>query len=1315
MFKKRLILLSFFILIPYLLLSQNIRHLSVEEGLPQSFVSGISEDEEGFIWISTHNGLARYDGENFKIFQNKAEDESTISSNFISNSIKGINNRLWLRFDSGAIDVFNMKTHKVSRVLTKKFLTDNKIIIARRGWLVSQSNLFWYISQNNKVCSFKLSDVNNKGNKIEVNTYDFNTNEIYSIVEDSHSNIWVLSKNAINKFDSKSNTFIEYTTPFIFDLELKPDFGEEVPFILEKRNGDLMWIGDEFLYFFTPNKNKFKRVLLPEKVTFNGKLITQYFKDEQYLQLNKTLYSYSDKSGFTKKVVINNSRETQSLLTDKSGLIWLGANTDGIYQIDLKTNFKSFKYNEDFAIDLINKELGISTHRFFNINLSKRGDLPPSYYLRSIHDDEKNITWVAMNRTVGYFNTFKNKLYKIPSLPHNYPNVSNGITGITLSKYKTPIVIDKANNIYLFKKKTLTWEIIYSEPQLKKSIGYRVSPSAIHADNDNLWVTTEYDGLININLSTDEITHISSDTGKYKIPSRKLYGCVPDKENKNILWIASSHGLICFSKNTYESTLFSVENGFPDNVIYSILLDESGYIWMGTNKGLCRFNTKTHQTRTFTERHGLPCFEFNRYHQLYLPNNTVAFGGIESGVIFDPLKIKGDNFNPNIVITEIKINNLPFNTETETPPNTITDINLPYNQNTLAIEYAALEFSQPQDLIYRYRLKGYDNNWIIAGNKKEAVYTKIPPGNYTFEANATNTTGKWSTIVKSVTIKIAPPWWATWWAYAIYITIAIIITVLFIRYSVKQGLIKNEILLKQKEAKQLREMDEVKSRFFSNITHELRTPLTLIMGPAEQLKKVKDEKQQKHLLSIITKNANSLLNLTNQLLDIAKLEAGALKPHMLWGDIISEIKQVINLFSEEATGKYNTIKFKGPEKAEYFFAPEILERILYNLLSNALKYSNENDTIIVKLSEESKGITLEVKDTGKGIPEHELNNIFKRFYHIDSDKKEIGTGIGLSLVKELVELQEGTISVNSSIKEENHGTTFIIFLPYNKINTSSSAIVDTKIIDEDPTINATETSNNKPTILLVEDNYELASFISTSLEPYYNIYHAENGKAGINMALKTIPDLILSDVLMDEMDGFEMCKFLKQDINTDHIPIILLTAKSDTESKLEGLSYKADDYITKPFNISELLLRIENRLELQKKQRNYIYRKFKVLPNGEQTEEKQNVVEDVFLQKVYDIIEKRLDDETLNVEELAAELNMSRTSLHRKIKTLTNMTSGEIIKVYRLKKAVLLLQENYNISEVAYKTGFGSPSYFSKCFKEVYTVTPTQYSQKNTN
>ncbi|QEE49851.1 response regulator [Flavobacterium alkalisoli] len=1306
MFVKKIILLCF-TLLPFVNFAQNIKHLSVRDGLPQSFVSGIVEDNDGFIWVSTHNGLTRYDGHQFKIFQNRPDDITSISSNFITQSIKDRHNNLWLRYDSGSIDVFNMASHKVNHIITNDFLNQNNLVVYRRGWQVASDCSFWFISKDETVYNFILPK---KGQEyIKPSLYKFNGSTVLTVMEDSKKNIWVLTTKGLNRFSAQQKKFELFEVPYKTSYDNNFDFGEEIPLLTERKNGELIWMDKNHLYFFNPSAKTYRKADFPEEAHFNGKLLATAPDGKVYFQVNKTIYSYDDKQGIEKKtdININNERDTQALLVDGAGLIWLGANTDGVYQIDIKDNFEVFRYKKDFAVDLFEKELGISVYNFFNISATDRGLLSPSYYLRSLHDTERGITWVAMNRTVAYFDDSYKKIKKLPELPAVSYKEFVPIKGISLSEDNKLIVIDQDNTIYRYDEGQSAWEKIFNSNKVKEALGFKVNPSGILADDNKIWITSEYNGLLCIDLKNGKLEHIAKDAAK-TLPVNKLYGIVPDKKCKNIFWIASTQGLLRFDRYNFETTLYSVDEGLPDNMIYSILMDKEGYLWLGTNKGLCRFHSQTYKVRTFTEAHGLPCYEFNRYHQFSFPDGKIAFGGVNSGVLFDPVSIDDDNFNPNTVITCIKINNELFKGGSSEAENTIKLIRLPYDQNTLQIEYAAMEFNQPQDILYRYRLKGYDNDWILAGNKREAIYTKVPPGNYQFEVNATNSTGKWSTIIKTIEIKISPPWWKTWWAFTLYIIAAIIVSILFINYSIQQGLIKNEILLKQKEAQQLREMDEVKSRFFSNITHELRTPITLIMGPAEQLKTLDSKEQQGHLLSIISKNAGSLLNLTNQLLDIAKLEAGALKPYKLWGDVVAAVKQVIVMFSEEASTKNNEIIFEGPETAEYFFAPDILERILYNLLSNALKYSYLGGKVFVRFSESEKGIVLEVQDTGRGIPHDEQSNIFKRFYHIDGKSKEVGTGIGLSLVKELIDLEGGTIDVKSDNTKNNHGTTFTVLLPYRKaVETIDNNPPQVQVNEKD---DDSGLSDSKPLILLVEDNRELANFIEGSLNPYYTIYRAQNGKEGLELALSIMPDLILSDVLMEGMDGFEMCKHLKSDINTDHIPVIMLTAKVDMGSKLEGLSYGADDYLTKPFNVTELLLRIENRLELLKKQRKFIYRKLKLLPD--EVEQNVSVTEDPFLNKMYAVIDTRLDDETFSMDELASALNISRSSLHRKIKSLTNMSTTEIVKIYRLKKAVSLLHENYTISEVAYKTGFGSPSYFSKSFKEVYSLTPTEYIQK---
>ena len=1286
--------------------SQNIRHLSVEEGLPQSFVSGLAQDKEGFIWVATHNGLARYDGHHFKNFQHHSKNSFSLSTNFISQAYLGHKDIFWLRYDNGSIEGFNMQTQEIQHVVSKDFLDKNRLVISRRGWLVASNNLFWFIGKNGQVNHFDLP-VNNKKNKI--NRYYFKNDTIHSIFEDKNQSIWVLSEQALSKFIAKENRFKQYKLPYKMNFDTKFDFGEEIPVIIERSNGELMWLDRNHLYFFNPLKKTFRKTQLPEVATFNGKFLALAVDGKEYFQINETIYCYSSNLGIEKKIKthVKNNRDTQAFLIDNSGLIWLAANTDGLYQVDLTSNFEAFIYNTDFAVDLLEKEFKISFFDFFNLSETQSGHLPPAYNLRSFNDKQNQKIWIALNRTVCYFDYNSQQLKKIPLLPNNGSNNFIPIKGIALLKNGNPIVIDHKNDIYSYDLQTSSWHTEFTEKQVKQALGHTINPTGLLVDTNKVWITSEYTGLICIEMDKSKIYKINVSSNELNGAENKIYGIVPDLVKDNIFWLASAQGLVYFNKNTLKSALIPITRELQDSIIYSIFMDNSGYLWLGTNKGLCRFDTVSYLNRTFTKQHGLPCLEFNRFHQLILPSGKVAFGGLESGVLFEPQAIREDTYNPNIAITGLKINNIPYKNKKIANTNLLDTIKLPYNQNSLTIEYAALQFAQPEDILYRYRLKGYDTDWILSDNKREAIYTKVPSGSYRFEVNATNTSGVWSSINKVLVINITPPWWKTFWALSLYLLVIILLLILFINYRINEGIMKNEIVLKEKETQQLKELDEMKNRFFSNISHELRTPITLIMGPTEQLSKVKEEKEQKHLLSIIEKNANSLLNLTNQLLDIAKLEAGALKPYMVWEDIIALLKQLIAVFNLEAQSKKCEIIFEGPTVATYYYAPDLMERIMYNLLSNAIKFSNKGGKITISLKELSNGIIIEVKDNGRGIASNELPNIFNRFYHLDANRKEVGNGIGLSLVKEIITLLNGTIKVVSSIEEHDHGTTFIIFLPFEKATHETILEVSN---NEEEEFNAVNKVSSKPVILLVEDNKELADFITSSLIPYYTVFCAEDGQKGIDLALEILPDLIISDVLMKRKSGFELCKYLKTDINTNHISIILLTAKFDMESKLEGLSYGADDYISKPFNITELLLRIENRLEQQKKQRNFLYRNLKLLPS--ETENDLKPSENDFLVQIYGIIDSRLEDENFNVEELATALNMSRTSLHRKIKVLTNLSSGEIIKLYRLKRAVSFLSQKFTISEVAYKTGFGSPSYFTKCFKEVYDCTPTDYIQK---
>ncbi|WP_165765139.1 hybrid sensor histidine kinase/response regulator transcription factor [Flavobacterium oncorhynchi] len=1276
-----------------MLFSQNIRHLSVDEGLPQSFVSGIVENKDGFIWLSTRNGLARFDGHNFKIFQHIHNNKNSLTSNLIEQIKESDSNTLWIKYESGELDKFNYNTEKANPVITQSFLEKNNITISRRVWFVDHENMLWFRTKDNNVlCKIDLSD---KKKLVNYGSYFSKYGPIYNIIETYKKELWVLSQKAISKFDKKKNKFIPIIIPYQLFPEGFKDDGIVFNAFTERKNGELMWADNSFIYFFNPIKKEFRKVSLPVKSLFPVRYIDADTEGKEFFILEKTIYEYSDKKGIISMATIKMDANAQAFLVDKSGLFWVAGDADGVYTIDTSIDFASFDYKEGFIADLFNQYYHIPALQFFDWKFSN-APLTPSYYLRSVKI--KDGVWIALNRTVALFDNYGSVVTKLPQLPKVPETPFAPIIGFSLYN-DNPIALDRENSIYFFNKEKNEWEFFISLNTLSVHPKKKIVCRGMHADmqGNALWITTESHGLIRIAVDTKKVElYQKSEKG---LPINNLISIRPDYKRKDVLWLGSSIGLISFNTITRKTKVFSVEEGFPDNFIYLILPDKMGNLWLGTNKGLVRFNTITYRTRIFTKYHGLNNLEFNHYHQLPLPHNKIAFGGLKSGVVFNPVSIMEDTVSPVTVVTDIKINNVFLNDLRPSlqPAHTLKDLKLSHEENNLFFSYAALQFGQPLGNQYRYRLKGYDDSWVTAGIKREAVFTKIPPGNYTFQVTATNTSGKWSSHITSLPISITPPWWFSRWAILFYILISSAGVLWYFRFKIHQALIKKEIELKRHEASELRKLNDVKIRFFSNIAHELRTPLSLIQGPAEQLQKSTKDKDR--LLKMITKNTSSLINLTDQLLDIAKLDAGVLNPEMIWGDVVMVISNIISAFEQDAEEKNIKIILEAPEIAEFLFSVNTLDRILYNLISNALKFTEAGGTIKVSLVKLTIGLMLKVQDNGRGMSVQDKENIFKRYYQgTNNSTEKKGTGIGLSLVYELVQLHKGTINVESRTAFPS-GTTFSVWLPFSVQRMQIQ-------IDEIPTAAIDE---KKYTILVVEDHLELAQFIADNLREIYNVITAKNGDEGLDICFEKMPDLILSDITMEGMDGYKFCRAVKNNITINHIPVILLTAKADMESRLKGLAIGANDYVTKPFSINELRLRIKNQLDQQKKLRdNYHNSLIKPLENNTRIESES----DKFLNEIYKIIDANLDNNNLSVEMLAESLFISRANLQRKVKILFNLSAGEIINSYRITKAAEFLKNGNSISDVVYMTGFNSPSYFSKSFKDYYKVTPTEYVKK---
>jgi signal transduction histidine kinase/DNA-binding response OmpR family regulator len=1321
----RILLLPVFAVLCQPVFSQSVRMLTTKEGLPQSFVSGLVQDDSSFVWLGTRNGISVYDGIRFKIFQHDQKDTSSLSSNLIIWLRKDNRNRIWIEHESGDIDVINPVTEKIKHLLKGNLPDRSGVNFVRRGWIVDSDGMFWGIDRSNGLNTYQAS--NKKIERYNHSNAGFLNDTIRAISELRNNQIWILSQEEIGCFDKIKKHFSRWKIPYQQNYGNFPESDAIAIDLHERKNGELMWGDRQNLYFFNIADHSFRKVFMP-KISYLGVRWIRTGNDGlDYLESFGRVYSYGDLSGLKQ---IGDSTalfgDVKSFLVDHSGMIWMGTNAGGLIQIDQGSpDFTSFNYKNNFVSDMLLREFGLDMRQMFDWHLVNNVVSPVSYNFRSAYDANKRL-FIALKQTVCYYDSHTKVFTRLPKVPVHFESeqVGVGIKGITIRDDGSPIVIGFAGDIFNYNFSEKKWVSLIDEKLIRSKYGSMFLPLDIIIDENKIWVTTADDGLLIIDLKTQETRLLKETPEMGSLPTNHLVGLKTDPGNHNLLWIGSYQGLICLNKTTLKCQVYSTKQGLPDNTIYSILTDKSGNLWLSTNRGICRFNPHSGKVRQFHNQPGVPGDEFNRFHHLELPDGRLCFGGTTGWTIFNPLTVRDDNYNPQLAITDLKINN-KVSTDImgipglQMPTNALTRIVLPYDQNTIVMRYAGLEFTQPQDLLYRYKLEGYDKDWVVVDNVHQLSYTKIPPGNYTIKINASNTTGKWSDYIKSIPLTIESPWWATPLAYLCYTIILAGLIWTLIRFRVSQAVMKSEMEMKEKEALQLKEIDDMKSRFFSNITHEFRTPLTLIMGPAEQIKETQStDPRQKRLADTIISNAKQLLTLINRLLDLSKLEAKAFRLHEQRGILADVLGSVVHSFESDANDKKVQLSFvyQGEHRECWFYA-DAIERIVYNLISNALKFTPPGGKVEVKLNACDGILNLIVSDTGIGIEREKLPFIFDRFYQareysgLAEDEWESGTGIGLSLVKELVNQMNAQVEVESfpeSAGSDKSGTIFLLRLPYRVADLVENRVV-TMEDRESESLLSTEDNNNKHQLLLVEDSSELAGFISGILSEKYHVLHVINGAAGLETALVNMPDLIISDVMMPVMDGYEMCSRLKEDERTSHIPVILLTAKVTKENQIEGLSRGADDYLTKPFHPTELLLRVHNLMQTQDRMREWL--KTELSSPGSENRPIQNeiLVQDIFITRLYELLDEHIDDEAFGVEQLVNHLNLSRSSLHRKLKTLTGLSTSEVVRNYRLKKAAAFLREGYGSSETAYKTGFGSPAYFTKCFREVYHLTPGDY------
>ncbi len=1284
----------------------NVRSLTVNNGLPQGQVRGMVQDKQGFIWIATM-GLSRYDGRAFLHYRPGFGNPFSIANDDIRDLQIDDGNNLWIVYGSKEVDVMNAFTGHI------RHISEEPAFQWLNNWAPSTLTI--------RQVASRYFAVNSDG----ILTFDTATGNKEPVLLPPNEKVLALGGNIKEKilvsttkalYELKGNrlqrllNFPAFSTEIYRNWDQFANESKSIGRILGYRNGNMIITVVGGIYTYNKQKNSCDYFGTPmysimpysSVIAADGNI---------YVNLKEGIYRVTDT--LSRKLVFKNGDKllfNEFLLADRSGLLWASSGVSGIRMFDLHpVNFHSYTYKTGFGSDVLQPLVQ---------NQSKE-KIYLSYDIRSAKDANSNI-W-ALYRTTKVLNekkTEKNYVSKLGSM-----TVSAGFADTTNIPHY--ITFDGNNQCWMmnYNRRKNDWELV--NVNLYK--GTTIPFASIHDKwFENGYLTAIADKICFVSEDVlrlyDTVTKACIIYSKDKIGvSSILLMAIADPKDKQILWIATKgSGMVKLNIKTGETVHFDETNGLPDNTVYFIAADKKGFFWCSSNKGIFRFNPADGSVTSFTVKDGLQGNEFNRYHFLETPDGHFIFGGTEGYTVFHPDSILIDNYQPPVIISDIQVNNLPLQQvvpELNSAVSSLDRITLAHDQNFLSLSFSGLQYNAPEKLQYRYMLLGIDKSWVYAGGDASAKYANIPPGHYTFKVNASNTGGNWSNKVKILEITVMPPWWKTILAYSFYIIA--LATTLYILYRnwLHRVRTSQQIILKQREAEQAHAMEEMKSHFFANITHELRTPLTLIMSPVQKQLQENAATYSPALLKGVYQNSKQLLRLINQLLDVSKLEAGNMPVTLSRGDITLFIESLLNAFNYQAETRNIHLSYQhAGTTIEYLFDSDKLEKIMYNLLSNAFKFTHDNGSVTVALSlmEEKNGkhaAQITVTDTGTGIPAEHLPHIFDRFYQANtsSTRKYEGTGIGLSLVKELTTLMGGEIKAESTVGK---GSVFTLTLLLQAADNDANiplveyAVVKEIPADEPEKVAETQvTREDKPVILVTEDNTQLRSFIKESLSPHYKVITVANGEEGLNAAVNELPDLIISDVMMPVMDGYEFCHKAKENPVTSHIGFILLTAKIADESRMGGLRSGADHYLSKPFIVEELLLVISNLLKRQQKLREFYS---KQLQPGEKLLQ-VNEIEDEFLRSVYAIIENNLDSDKLDVEFLATELAVSRRTLNRKLSAVADTSANEIIRHYRLKKAAGLLLAGQGVSETAYATGFSTPSYFSQCFKEMYGQSPVQW------
>ncbi|MBL0739805.1 hybrid sensor histidine kinase/response regulator transcription factor [Chryseolinea lacunae] len=1349
-----------------------VKRYGIKDGLSQGVVNSITQDDQGLMWFATEDGLNRFDGYSFKIFKHDSDNSKSLADNFVQNIFKDSEGSFWVSSRKGLHhfdrlrEQFTLYQHHPTKGGSSSPQNDVSFITegsAHNLWIA------WYAAG---FASFnKTTGVFTPYNQMTLP--GLSSTQTLALHEDKYGLLWVGTQDGGLEVFKVSNGVVVKRQETLSDNKALPSLN--VRCFAEDLSGNL-WIGTaDGLVLYKRQENRFYTFNVKSSGIAGGNIFSLLADRHENLWIGVqggglfVLDLRQLTSRAPEDVIIRHienlvdydisKRTVQSLYEDKDDNLWMGTFGDGIYmkssvkerfvKIQTKQYFKTassfvqycgMTYDPNGYLWLGTEANGIyksklngETVRHYTADGAK-GSLTDNSVLSALRDHENTFWFGTYSKGIFRYDEKRDAFVNYPFVGSPSQTGGRDVRVIFEDSKKNIWVGTNRGGLCLLDKATQTYR---NPPGINSSLQYGDIRAITEDSSGKLWLGLYGDGLHQFDPETKvskRLFHPSEEEDE--LHSNVVFALSMDRQNN--LWIGTGGGGI-HSYDTRTKTIkrYDNKNGLANNTIYSILIDNADNLWMGTNKGISKFEKDKQQFTNYDVNDGLQEGQYNTGSAVY---NDIAgymcFGGTMGLNIFYPEKVMKDLKEPEVMISGLQLFNKPVEVNAKNENDFVLDqvisqtqhITLKHDQSVFTFDFVGLNYSYPEKNKYAYMLEGLDHEWNYVGNQRSATYRYLGPGEYTFKVKASNQDNTWSDAYASVDVTILPPFWRTPWAYLLYVLVlgGMCGTVLLVRR--KQATLRKRLKIEKAQRKRERQRVREKLSFFTEVSHEFRTPLTLMIGPLEEMVMREGNTSTGRKLKMVYRNAHKLLNLINKLLDYRKIESGNVVLKVSEENVVTFVEEVYITFKELALRKNIDFQFISEVPSiKVWFDTEKLEMAVTNILSNAFKYIGKGNAVSIAVQPHEDRVVIRVSDNGIGIPRKQLHNIFNWFYKGD-DSGPMSSGIGLALAKKLVHLHHGEILVDSV---EGKGSVFSISLLLGKDHFKPEDLCAPKDSEkflfaphEDhaplPTLVLAESEEDNAakkglqSVLIAEDDEDIRAFLKEYFEKRYRILEADNGKDALALALEYHPDLIISDIMMPEMDGIELTHELKANLRTSHIPVILLTARTSHTHHKEGIEGGADAYITKPFSPEMLSLTIQNLLQLRENLKRFYRNLFTQATPVAESPKDVNGVDEKFLHSIYDTLKANLDNPAFNVNELCEALSMSRTLVYKKVKMLTGLTPVEYLRSLRMQEAARLLKSHqYKVFEVVYMVGFSDLKYFRQSFVKEFGYPPSEYS-KNT-